>query len=372
MSECREEKLNKKILIMGNNADGLYFFRGKLIEKLLEQGHEVYISDPDGESIEKLVAMGCHFIDTPIDRRGINPRTDFKLLLAYYRMLKRIKPDMVITYTIKPNTYGGLMCRMCKVPYAINVTGLGTTFQKEGFLKKFVIWLYKIAVKKAKVIFFENEGNKQDFLNMHICKKEQAYLLNGAGVDLDRFQYLEYPKEEQVHFLFIGRVMQEKGIDELFAVMQRLHDEGENCVLDVLGYFEENYDAIIRQGQESGWLNYHGYQSDVIPFIQQAHCFVLPSWHEGMANTNLECAASGRPIITSNISGCKEAVVDKLSGFLCEVKNLESLYNAMKMFLVLSNEQREIMGKAGRLHMESVFDKNKVVKNTIDGLERKK
>ena len=166
----------------------------------------------------------------------------------------------------------------------------------------------------------------------------------------------------------MGRVMKEKGVDELFSAMHRLISEGFNCSLDLLGSFEEKYDALIKQYEKEGWLNYHGYQTDVRPFIAKAHCFVLPSYHEGMANTNLESAAMGRPVITSNIPGCKEAVIDEWSGFLCNVKDSDDLYEKMKKFLSMTQTEREQMGKAGRKHMEEIFDKEKVVNMTVNHL----
>ncbi|HCR3879703.1 TPA: glycosyltransferase family 4 protein, partial [Enterococcus faecium] len=261
--------------------------------------------------------LGCQIIETPIDRRGINPKTDFKLFFNYCNILKKIKPDMVIAYTIKPNIYGGLACRLRKVSYALNITGLGTAFQKKGVLKSLIVFLYRLAAKKSKVIFFENFENMKTFQTLQIAKQSKYKLLNGAGVDVEHFSYLEYPKDEQVHFLFIGRIMKEKGVDELFEAMKNLYSEEKNCVLDVLGYFEEDYGIKIEKYEKEGWLKYHGYQSDIRPFVERAHCFVLPSWHEGMANTNLESAASGRPIITSDIPGCKEAVIESKSGYLC-------------------------------------------------------
>ncbi len=368
MSEFQAEKSNK-ILILANNDIGLYQFRRELIQELLNKGYDVTISLPNGELVALLVEMGCNFIDTSIDRRGINPKTDLSLFRRYKKILHEETPDIAITYTIKPNIYGGLAARLKRVPYAVNITGLGTAFQNKGILRKLVVFLYKIALKKAKVVFFENSGNMDIFTNEKIIKPKQAFLLNGAGVNLTHYSVLPYPNDKDaIRFLFIGRVMREKGIDELFEVMHRLCAEGENCLLDVVGPYEDDYEEKINTFCDEGWLNYHGFQKDVRSFIKNAHCFVLPSWHEGMANTNLECAASGRPLITSNISGCKEAVIDEKSGFLCEVKNPESLYNAMKAFLALSNEQREAMGKAGRLHMESVFDKNKVVEKTLKTL----
>lgn len=357
-----------KILILANFDVGLYQFRKELIAELLKK-NKVSISLPYGELVENLKEMGCKFIDTPVDRRRINPIKDLSLYRKYRKNLKKEKPDLVITYTIKPNIYGGFACRISKIPYAVNITGLGTAFQKKGMLRSLVTLMYKVSLKKAKTVFFENSENMQLFLDEKIISKKQACLLNGAGVNLEHYSVLEYPEDcEITRFLFIGRVMKEKGIDELFEAMKKLRADGVNCSLDVLGGYEENYADIIKKYESEGWLHYYGYQEEVRPFIKKCHCFVLPSWHEGMANTNLECAASGRPVITSNIAGCKEAVVDGKSGFLAEKQNVNSLYKAMKKFTQLSYEDRKSMGLAGRQHMEDVFDKKKVVQTTIKHL----
>lgn len=362
--------MNKKIMILANNDVGLYQFRKELLYQLLELGNEVYISLPKGEMVKPLVNTGCKFLETPVDRRGINPITDFWLLVKYFKVLKEVYPDLVITYTIKPNVYGGFACRVKKIPYAVNITGLGTAFQNEGLLKKIVTILYKIALKNAHVVFFENAENMNVFKKLGICKSHaRCKLLHGAGVNLEHYHYSKYPEADvPVHFLFVGRVMKEKGVDELFHAMEKLHSEGYKCVLDMLGGYEENYSVIIEKKQDEGWLNYYGYQEDVRPFIEKCHCFVLPSWHEGMANTNLECAAMGRPLITSNIPGCREAVLEGESGFLCEPKKSDSLYQVMVKFLALSQEERKVMGQIGRKHMENVFDKKAVVAETIEGL----
>ena len=357
-----------KILILANFDVGLYQFRRELIEKLLEE-HQVLLSLPDGDLVRPLEAMGCRFFDTPMDRRGINPATDMQLFMRYRKLLRWEKPDLVITYTIKPNVYGGMVCRLLRIPYAVNITGLGTAFQSQGMLRKLVTFLYRTALKKAKVVFFENSGNRQVFLDENIVAEEKTCLLSGAGVNLEHYAYVPYPEAGTTRFLFVGRVMKEKGIEELFAAMERLRSEGADCCLDVLGGYEENYAETIRRCEEQGWLHYHGYVTDVRPYIERAHCFVLPSYHEGMANTNLECAAMGRPVITSNIPGCKEAVQEGVSGLLCEPKDSDSLYEAMKRFLNLPPETRAQMGRAGRAHMEAVFDKKKVVMETVKELK---
>ena len=358
----------KKVLILANNDVGLYQFRQELIAELLKK-NKIYISLPYGDMIEPLKKKGCKFIDTPVDRRGLNPIKDMELFIYYMELLKKVKPDLVITYTIKPNIYGSLACELLGIPYAVNITGLGTAFQKKGALRALVTMMYKVSLRKAKVVFFENCENQQIFIDEKIVPENKTCLLNGAGVNLEKYTYIDYPTDRQpVRFLFIGRVMREKGVNELFKAMRMLRKDGINCSLDVVGGYEENYESIIRRFEKEGWLNYHGFQDDVRPFIANCHCFVLPSWHEGMANTNLECAASGRPVITSYIHGCLEAVVEGKNGFLCEKQNARSLYEVMKKFAELPVEDWAQMGKFGREHMVEVFDKRKVVAKTISHL----
>ena len=356
-----------KVLIMANFDVGLYRFRKELIQALLQE-HQVLLSLPEGDLVRPLEEMGCEFLNTPVDRRGINPVTDLKLFGRYWKLLRQHKPDMVITYTVKPNVYGGLACRLLKIPYSVNITGLGTAFQGRGMLRKLVTFLYRMALKKAKVVFFENSANMELFQREKIAAPEKCCLLSGAGVNLAHYTCVPYPREEAVRFLFVGRVMKEKGVEELFCAMERLRAEGVDCTLDVLGGYEEDYAREIRRHEEAGWLRYHGFVTDVRPYIAGAHCFVLPSWHEGMANTNLECAAMGRPVITSDIPGCREAVVPGVSGLLCRPRDPESLYDAMMRFLSLSTQAREQMGLRGREHMEEKFEKSKVVAKTLENL----
>lgn len=358
-----------KILVLANNDTGLYRFRKELLSALMQQGHEITISIPAGKNVDALKELGCSYIETSVDRRGINPITDLKLFFTYRKLIRSVKPDMVITYTIKPNIYGGVAARLAKKSYAMNITGLGTAFERGGMLRKLVTAMYKAACHKAKVVYFENTGNKELFVKEKIVKEEKTCVLNGAGVNLEDFPYQEYPAESHpTRFLFTGRVMQEKGVDELLQAMKTLRQEGMDCTLDVLGGYEENYLDTIHQCEAEGWLKYHGFQPDVVPFVAACHCFILPSWHEGMANVNLEAAAMGRPLITSNIYGCKEAVVENESGYLIEVKNWQSLYEAMKRFIALPTEQRKAMGEIGRKHMETNFDKKVVVARTIEQL----
>ena len=354
----------KKILILANNDVGLYKFRKELIQALIEQGDKVYISLPYGKLVEPLKEMGCEFIDTPVDRRGINPITDFKLLLAYKKIVKKVEPDLILTYTIKPNIYGGLISRLKKVPYIVNITGLGTAFQGNGILKKVIVALYKVALGRVKNVLFENEGNKQVFIDNHIIKEETAVVMNGAGVNLEEYPFTPMPQEGPIRFLFIGRVMKEKGVDELFEAAKKIKKEYDNVEFDIVGPFEDDYEETVKKLQQEGIINYYGYQEDVRPFIAKCHCFVLPSYHEGMANTLLEAAAMGRPLITSNIHGCKEAVRD--NGYLCEVRDGRELYRKIIDFIDLTDKQKINMSKISRKVVEHKFDKKIIVRKVTE------
>ena len=370
MSESLREKSNKRILVLANNDVGLYRFRKDLLAALLGAGHEVYISLPDGGFISELVQLGCRFIDTPIERRGMNPIHDSKLFHQYRAIPKEVKPDFVLTYTIKPNIYGGLACRMAHIPYAVNITGLGSAIENGGWLKKFVLALYKPALKGARVVFFENAGNRDTLTATGVVPTRRDVVLSGAGVNLEDYPYQSYPQEGAVRFLFVGRVMHEKGVDELFTAAKRMKQEyGDGVEFHIVGSFEEGYKPLMDELEQAGVVKYHGYQSDMKRFYALASCVVLPSYHEGMSNVLLEAAASGRPLITSDIPGCREAVEDGVSGYLCPAKDADALYEAMRRFVELPQESRAEFGCRGRERMEQRFSKTAVVAETIKHLE---
>ena len=356
-----------KILIITNHSYMLYRFRLELIQTLMKD-YEVVLSMPFVGHEDDFQALGLRCIETHVDRRGINPKTDFRLFQAYRHLLKQEQPDLVITYSIKPNIYGGLACRMAGIPYCANVQGLGTAFQRKG-LAQFVTVLYRLALGKARTVFFENPANADEFLTRHILPPEKETILPGAGINLEKYPYMPYPQNDAVHFLYLGRIMQEKGMDELFAAAARLHEEfGNKMVLDLVGFFEDAYKSQVEQLQKSGIAVFHGFQSDPLPFYAAADCVVLPSYHEGMSNVLLEAAAVGRPVITSDIPGCREAVDDGVSGYLCKARDADSLYEQMRRMVVLSSDIRKTMGHAARKKMVREFEKEQVVQGTIRAL----
>lgn len=366
--------MSKKILIITNHSYMLYQFRKELIERLLTE-YDVVLSMPFVGHESDFEQMGCKCIESHVDRRGMNPVTDFKLLWFYQRLIAVEKPDKVITYSIKPNIYAGLICRHKKIPYYANVQGLGTAFQNQR-LAWFVGLLYKTAFRRVKAVFFENNGNAQEFIKRKLVAPDKIVVLNGAGVNLDYYRYHPLLSSGEkggiFHFLYLGRIMKEKGIDELFAVMRKLHREyGNKVVLDIAGFFEDEYKNVIEEMVEAGIAVFHGFQEETRPYYAMADCIVLPSYHEGMSNVLLEASAMGRPVITSNIPGCREAVENGKSGYLCEVKNIDVLYEKMKLMADKSVEEREEMGKCARKRMEEMFDKKKIVEQTVEIIDGK-
>lgn len=370
-----------KILIMTNHSFMLWQFRRELISELLKE-KEVILSMPCGEHTEDFKRLGCTVMDTPVDRRGMNPVTDFGLFRHYLKILKEIKPDKVITYSIKPNIYGGAASCLLRIPYYVNVQGLGTAFQKKG-LAEIVSFMYWAALRKAEVVFFENEGNAAEFRKRGIILKNRQKVLHGAGINLNYYSYEPYlerrkveneteqgsMESEEICFLFVGRIMKEKGVDELFeAAKQMKKTYGERVRFDLVGFFEDEYKEIVGQLQQKGIVVFHGFKQEVRPYYARANCIVLPSYHEGMSNVLLEAAATGRALITTDIPGCREAVEDGKSGYLCKVKSSKDLVKAMTKFVELSPSEREEMGRAGRLRMEKLFDKKIVVAETMDAL----
>jgi len=360
----------RKVLILANNDVGLYRFRRELIQALVAQGDLVFIALPEGEMVKPLIGMGCTFINTSIDRRGKSLLNDMKLLMNYLNLVRKVKPDLVVTYTIKPNVYGALACRVLRVRHILNITGLGTSFQKRGMLRGIVTLLYKQACKKARVVFFENQANRDMFVNKKILDKSAACVLHCADVNLEEYQPSQYPPTDEVRFLFIGRIRKEEGVDEFFHVARRIRREYNNVYFDVIGQFEDDYSERVFELEREGFIKFHGFQKDVRPFIRNSHCFVLPSYHEGMANSLLECGAMGRSIITTNVPGCKEAVINNETGYLVNVMDQDDLYHKVKKYIELPKNEKLRMGVSSREHVARVFDRKKIVEATLEEINQ--
>ncbi|WP_216830626.1 glycosyltransferase family 4 protein [Alkalihalobacterium elongatum] len=350
-----------KILVLSNLGMGLYKFRRELLDNLLSQGHKVYVSLPNDKYVTKLEEMGCKFIETHVDRRGTNPYKDSKLLLNYIKMIKEIKPDIVLTYTIKPNVYGGLACRITKTPYITNITGLGTAMENKGLVSKLTILLYKWGLKASSCIFFQNENNRNFFVRNSIVKNKTR-LIPGSGVNLKEHRFEEYPRiNNPISFLFIGRIMKAKGVEELFEAAIKVKEKYPNIQFDLVGACEEDYTERLAKLTKKGIVKYHGQQDDVHSFIKDSYATILPSYHEGTANVLLESAATGRPILASKVPGCIETFDEGISGFGFKVRNVDSLVECLIKFIELEHNEKKIMGINGRSKVEREFDRLDVV-----------
>lgn len=353
----------KKILILANNDVGLYNFRKELIQELVDKEFKVYAALPDGKRIKDLEKLGCTFIETDIDRRGSNPIKDLKLFRTYLKILKEVKPQVVLTYTVKPNIYGGIACRVKRIPYIINVTGLGSSFLDKGLLHHIVVTLSRISFRKAKKVFFQNTANRDLLVKQKIVKNNDG-LIPGSGVNLNTYEVLQYPDETQpISFNFIARIMKDKGIDEYLQAATYIKKKYPSIIFNVIGMIDQSqYEEILKVHEEQGIIVYRGFQGDMTPLIKESSCTINPSYTEGMSNVLLESAASGRPVIASRIPGCQEIISEGLSGYTFEVKNTEDLIQQIEKFINLTYKQRVCMGILGREKVEKEFNREIVIK----------
>lgn len=351
-----------KILILTNSDSGLYNFRKELLDEMIKEGEKIYISVPYGNRIEYFKNMGCDCINTDIDRRGTNPIKDIKLFFKYLKILKQVKPDIVLTYTIKPNIYGGIACRYKKIKCIANVTGLGSSFQNKGLLKIFILKLYKIAFKKTYCIFFQNKDNLKFMIDNKVVQGKYR-LIPGSGVNLEYHKIIPYPENKKITFLFISRIIYEKGIDEYLEVAKEIKEKYPNTEFHILGSCnEDKYTKIINKLEKEGIVIYHGEVKDIREYQKISNCTIHPSFYqEGMSNVLLETLAAGRPVITTNRPGCRETVEEGINGYLVEEKNTDMLIETVEKFINLPYEEKKKMGLNGRKKVEEKFDRNIVI-----------
>ncbi|MFQ6862909.1 MAG: glycosyltransferase family 4 protein [Beduini sp.] len=350
----------KKILILAN-FDDFYNTRKEVVEELVKS-YEVNICYPYGLNVEKFKEMGAKYTDITIDRRGKNPIQDIKLFIHYFNIIKKYKPDCVLSYSIKPNIYGGLACRIIKIPYLVNITGLGSALENSGWLQKLTIALHKIALKKAHTIFVQNKENKK-FFQRHNINVDALVLIPGSGVNTDDYVYLEYPKTKEKHFLYIARVMKEKGIDQYLEAAAIIKRKYKDTYFHILGFCEEDYKDILKQYQDKNYILYHGLVEDVKKYHKMSCCLIHPSYYpEGMSNVLLEACACGRPVITTNRSGCKEIVDDGKNGYIFQQCNTNDLVEKIEKFLRLSVEEQMQMGVKSRNKVKLEFNRSIIIK----------
>lgn len=360
----------KRVLFLVNHDVVIYNFRLEIVERLLKEGHEVIISSPYGERIELLKELGCQYIEVQLERHGTNPVRELQLLWYYKKLIARVKPDMIFSYTIKPNLYGAIAAGMNHVPIVANITGLGTAVEGKGLLQKGMVWFYKMAFGKVQTVFVQNTENRQYFIDNHITV-DKLKLLPGSGVNLERFCVLDYPTDEKVEFVFISRIMKEKGIDQYLDAAKYIRQKYPQTMFHICGFCEEEYEETLKALEDKGIIKYHGLIMDVKEVLKFTHCTIHPTYYpEGLSNVLLESSACGRPIITTDRSGCREVIDDGVNGYMIPQKDSEALIAAIEKFLALSNEERKAMGLAGRKKVEKEFDRQIVVDAYMKELER--
>ena len=363
------ENIFKTVLILANSDAGLFSFRRELLSRLVEEKYRVVAALPVKDRADDLRALGCELIDVELSRRGVNPFADLKLYRAYKKIIKRVRPDVVLTYTIKPNVYGGCACQAARIPYVANITGLGTAVENPGALQKLTLALYKKALKKAQKVFFQNEENR-NFMTSRGVVRGACDLLPGSGVNLTRYQAREYPQDETVDFVFVARVMKEKGIDQYLEAAKYFHKRNAATRFHICGSCGDDYREVLERLHNDGVVVYHGVVKDMTAIYRQAHCVVHPTYYpEGLSNVLLEGAASARPLIATDRAGCREVIDDGVNGFVVKQRDAGDLIEKIEKFLALPWEKRRDMGLAGRAKVEREFDRQIVVEKYLKELQ---
>lgn len=363
--------MGKKILILSNHFITLYNFRKELVKKLVDDGNEVFISIPRADENRFFSDMGCKIIETPVDRRGVNPIRDFRLILNYISIMKKVKPDIIFSYTIKPNIYGCIASNITKNKQVSNITGTGATFLKKSMVSFVAKILYKISLKKSYKVFFQNSGDKDFFVKNHMVRNNYA-MLPGSGVNLEQYEVCDLPQEDETNFIFIGRVMELKGIEQYIDCAKEIKQKYPNTNFYIAGFIEQDkYKQIIEDYHAKGIVNYIGFQKNIKLWIQKCHCTILPSHGgEGVPNVLLESAAMGRICIASNINGSKDVIDNGVTGYLFEKGNAQDLIEKVDMFLKLDYEAKKQMGLDGRKKVEGEFDRKIVIRTYLKEVEK--
>lgn len=357
-----------KVLFLVNHDVVIYNFRLELVTQLLAEGHQVVISSPYGERIDDLISLGCEYYAIQMSRHGMNPIQELRLLINYKKLIREVRPDIVFTYTIKPNIYGGMACAVAGVPYVANITGLGTAVENSGIVQKITVMLYRIAFRKVQRVFFQNEENRQFFVDRRLAVGKHG-MLPGSGVNLQRFLPMEYPGEGTTEFVFISRIMKEKGADQYLEAAEYIREKYPNTRFHICGFCEQAYEQRLKELHDKGVIIYHGMVRDVRTVIAKTHCTIHPTYYpEGLSNVLLESAACARPLITTNRSGCREVIDDGVNGFVVEQKNVPDLIEKIERFLELPWENKKAMGAAGREKVEKEFDRQIVVEKYLEEL----
>ncbi|MDT2522023.1 glycosyltransferase family 4 protein [Enterococcus raffinosus] len=359
----------KKALLLSNHAKYTYRLRKELIYELLDQGYSVALICPYGKELDIFKARGVQVYDIPFDSHGRNLIQELLLFFRLFYLIFSMRPDIILGYTIKFNIYGNLVARMLNIPFIANITGLGEGFSRDGVLRTMLLAMYRFSFKKVAHIFFQNEKNRCFFKENHLLNGSNS-VLPGSGISFEDFPLQPFVEQEVTNILFLSRVTKNKGINEFLAVAERFVSSKRNIRFHVAGTLSSDYEEIIHSYVRSDIIDYHGEIEAVADFMKEMDIIISPSYHEGMSNTLLEAAAIGRPIITSDIAGCKEIVLDGISGRVVPVKKIDALSEALEELLELSKVELEKMGYEGRKFIEKKFDRKFVIKEYLKAIDK--
>jgi glycosyltransferase involved in cell wall biosynthesis len=363
----------RTVVLSANSDWNIANFRPGLIRGLRDAGYEVVVIAPQDPEVEaRMRALNLDRVPIRIDRSGVNPWSDLKLLAKYRRLLKHLRPAAYLGYTIKPNIYGSMAAASLGIPALPNVSGLGTAFIRNGLLQHIVTRLYRFGFRHAQVVFFQNAEDRDLFVSRLIVRPRQARVLPGSGVDLDRFAPAPLT-DGPASFLLIGRLLRDKGVAEFVEAARSLRELLPDAKFQLLGPIDEGNRTSIRRAELDQWvregsIEYLGTTDDVRPFIAAATAVVLPSYREGLPRSLLEAGAMGRPLIATDAPGCRDVVEDGVTGYLCEVRDTASLGAAMRQMAQLPHEERVAMGDAARRKVQDRFSEEFVVRAYLDAL----
>ena len=364
---------SRTVVVAANSAWNIANFRGGLIRGLLAAGYRtVVIAPPDASSEARIAAMGAELIPIAIDRSGLNPAADLRLFARYRHHLRQLRPAAFLGFTVKPNIYGSLAATSLGIPAIPNVSGLGTAFIRKGPLERLVGALYRLAFRRARVVMFQNGDDQALFVQRRIVDKTKTRVLPGSGVDLDRFAPAPLPRNETI-LLLIARLLRDKGVVELVEAARRIRTDLPHVRVQLLGPLDEANRTSISQTELDSWIQeaaveYLGATDDVRPHVAAASAVVLPSYREGLPRSLLEAAAMGRPLIATDVPGCREVVEEGVNGYLCAARDILSLEQAMRTFVALPHQDREKMGRASRAKVQDRFSEEIVVQTYLDVL----
>lgn len=367
-----------KVAIVLNTSWNIYNFRMNFVRALVSKGYEVHTIAPVDDFTHYLTEAGCTHHPVKMDSRGINPVKDLALVAELWSIYRKVKPDIILHYTIKPNVYGSLAASLLKIPVINNVCGLGTVFLKKNLLSAIAITLYRWTFRIPRKVFFQNPDDRDLFISKNLVKKEATDLLPGSGIDLERFTPAPFKRNQKFTFLLISRLITDKGIMEYVDAVKKLKAKGIDAEFQILGAKDPEHQRgislnVIDRWIESNTIEYLGTTKDVRPFINSADCIVLPSYREGTPHTLLEAASSAKPIIATDVPGCHQVVEDQYNGYLCKVKDSEDLAEKMMKMAGLDSRTLQIFGENGRKKMELEFSESIVINKYLDTLleERK-